>query len=86
MSERDEISSASEALLREERPELDDAWFAEADAFVGERLVRRGRPRSDNPKQAISLRLDADVLAHFRASGPGWQSRMNEALKKAAGL
>jgi uncharacterized protein (DUF4415 family) len=34
----------------------------------------------------VNLRLDPDVLAHFRATGPGWQSRINEALRKAAGL
>ncbi|MGN6685716.1 MAG: BrnA antitoxin family protein, partial [Devosia sp.] len=38
------------------------------------------------PKQAISLRVDADVLDKFKADGPGWQSRMNDALRKAAGL
>jgi uncharacterized protein (DUF4415 family) len=34
----------------------------------------------------VTLRLDADVIAKFRETGPGWQSRMNEALRKAAGL
>jgi uncharacterized protein (DUF4415 family) len=34
----------------------------------------------------LSLRLDPDVLEHFRASGPGWQSRINAALRKLAGL
>jgi uncharacterized protein (DUF4415 family) len=45
---------------------------------------RRGRPRMANPKQAVKLRLDADVLAHFRASGPGWQTRINATLRKAS--
>ena len=35
-------------------------------------------------KQAISLRIDADVLERYRATGPGWQGRMNDALRKAA--
>ena len=48
-------------------------------------LVRRlGRPPVANPKQAVSMRLDADVLAHFRATGPGWQSRVNAVLRRAA--
>jgi uncharacterized protein (DUF4415 family) len=34
-------------------------------------------------KVATSIRLDADVIAHWRATGPGWQTRMNEALRKA---
>jgi uncharacterized protein (DUF4415 family) len=38
------------------------------------------------PKKLIALRLDPDVLEHFRATGPGWQSRINEALRKAAGM
>lgn len=46
----------------------------------------RGRPPIDNPKQAVSLRLDQDVLDHFKKSGPGWQSRINAALRKQAKL
>lgn len=45
----------------------------------------RGRPRGSD-KERISLRVDKDVLASFRASGAGWQTRMNQALRKAAGL
>lgn len=45
-----------------------------------------GRPKSDNPKVAVSLRLDQEVVARFKAQGPGWQSRMNQALRSAAGL
>lgn len=45
-----------------------------------------GRPPSEAPKQAVSLRLDQDVIAHYKKSGPGWQSRMNEALRKQAKL
>jgi uncharacterized protein (DUF4415 family) len=50
-------------------------------------LVRRakiGRPKKDAPKEAVNIRLDPDVLADFRATGPGWQSRINAALRKAA--
>lgn len=72
--------------LNEIKPELDDDWFAEADAYVGDKLVRRGRPKSDNPKQPVSLRLDRDVLDWFKRKGTGWQSRINEELRKAAGL
>ena len=45
-----------------------------------------GRPKKAAPKGAVNIRLDPEVLAHFRATGPGWQSRINEALRKAAGL
>jgi uncharacterized protein (DUF4415 family) len=37
-------------------------------------------------KEMVSIRLDRDVLAHFQDEGPGWQERINEALRKAAGL
>jgi uncharacterized protein (DUF4415 family) len=49
--------------------------------------VRRGgRPKKLAPKEAVNIRLDPDVLARFRAGGRGWQSRINAALRKAAGL
>ncbi|WP_062731905.1 BrnA antitoxin family protein [Sphingobium abikonense] len=41
-----------------------------------------GRPRGSN-KEQVSLRIDKDVLERFRAGGPGWQSRINEALRKS---
>ena len=50
-------------------------------------LVRRGPGRpAGSDKERIALRVDRDVLTHFRDGGAGWQSRMNEALRKAAGL
>ncbi len=67
-------------------PELTDEWFQKADQYNNGVLVKRGRRPLDNPKQAISLRVDADVLDKFKADGPGWQGRMNEALRKAVGL
>jgi uncharacterized protein (DUF4415 family) len=42
-----------------------------------------GRPRIENPKEAVKLRIDADVLAKFRQSGPGWQTRINGILRAA---
>jgi uncharacterized protein (DUF4415 family) len=49
-------------------------------------LTRPGRPKSDRPKQQVTLRLDQDVIEKLRESGPGWQSRANEILKKAVGV
>lgn len=37
-------------------------------------------------QELVSIRLDRDVLAHFQDEGPGWQERINDALRKAAGL
>jgi uncharacterized protein (DUF4415 family) len=70
----------------EEIPELTDEWFRRADLYEGGKLVRRGRPPSPSPKRPVSLRLDPDVLAHFRRAGRGWQSRINAVLRKAAKL
>ncbi|SKA20931.1 BrnA antitoxin family protein [Consotaella salsifontis] len=44
------------------------------------------RPAVPKAKETVSLRLDQDVLEHFQADGPGWQDRINAALRKAAGL
>lgn len=47
--------------------------------------LKRGRPKADVTKEHVSLRLDRDVLALWRESGPGWQGRINEVLRKAVG-
>ena len=47
------------------------------------KVKRGGRPRSLNPRKLISLRLPADVIARWKATGPGWQTRMAERLSKA---
>lgn len=62
--------------------------FTEAFPALAETMRKNagGRPKADNPKVAVSLRLDQDVVAQFKASGPGWQTRMNRALREAAGL
>ena len=65
-----------------EIPELDDDFFERADYHEGGKLVRRGRPKSEHPKVATSIRLSRDVLQRFKASGPGWQSRIDAALKE----
>ena len=59
--------------------------FAEAFPALAKRLRGRG-PQKRPTKVAVSLRLTREVVEHFKADGPGWQSRMDEALKKAAGV
>jgi uncharacterized protein (DUF4415 family) len=66
----------------DEIPELSAEWFASADHHRDGKLVRRGRPKSDDPKQLVSLRLDADVLRWFKRTGAGYQSRIGEVLKR----
>ena len=58
----------------EELPELTDEMLARAT------LKKGGRPVSPNPRKLISLRLPADVIARWKATGPGWQTRMAERL------
>ena len=70
----------------DEAPHLDREWFAHGEIRDGDRLIRLGRPKSDAPKEAVCLRLDPEVVAHYRKTGPGGQSRINEDLRKAAKL
>jgi uncharacterized protein (DUF4415 family) len=60
----------------EELPELTEAMLARA------KINKGGRPLSSNPRRLISLRLPADVIERWRATGPGWQTRMAERLSK----
>jgi len=60
----------------EELPELTDDMLARAKVNKG------GRPLSSNPRKLISLRLPADVIEQWKATGPGWQTRMAERLSK----
>lgn len=60
-----------------ELPELTDELLSRAVVNKG------GRPRSPNPRQLISLRLPPEVIERWRATGPGWQTRMAERLAKA---
>jgi uncharacterized protein (DUF4415 family) len=63
-------------------PELTDEFFERAEIRHGDRLIRPGRPPLDFSKKLVSLRLDQEVIDAFRAGGPGWQSRINAALRK----
>lgn len=86
MTENEPLTSANRNTAVERKPALDGAWFEEADAYIGTKLIRHGRPRMPDPKQAVSLRLDPQVVAWFKRDGRGWQTRMNDALRRAAGL
>jgi len=70
----------------EEIPELTEKDFARGVLHTNGVPVRRGRPKSDKRKTLLSVRLDTDIIDHFRATGPGWQRRINDALRKAARL
>jgi uncharacterized protein (DUF4415 family) len=61
----------------EDLPELTDEMLTRA------RVNKGGRPVSQNPRKLISLRLPADVIERWKATGAGWQTRMAERLSKA---
>ncbi len=75
-------------------PEWTDEQFARAEFSIAGAVIRpangtltkTGRPVSENPKKQVTLRLDPDVIEKFRATGKGWQSRINAELRKALGI
>jgi uncharacterized protein (DUF4415 family) len=77
-----------------ETPEWTKSDFARATKFpAGIRLrdltpaaVRRGRPKLESPKEAIKLRLGAEILEAYRKTGAGWQTRINADLQKVLKL
>lgn len=69
--------------FEDDAPDLSAPYWV--DKFA-QAKVQRGRPKATVTKVSTTIRLDPEVLATFKASGPGWQSRINEVLRKAAGL
>lgn len=68
----------------DDAPEVTEDWIAEADLRHGEKLIRRGRPKSAAPSVSVSLRIPPDVLDRWKSTGPGWQTRMVASLKSHA--
>jgi uncharacterized protein (DUF4415 family) len=76
-----------------DNPELTEEDFEQARSFsevfpeLAASIARsRGRPAAENPKKQVTLRLDADIVARYKSTGRGWQSRLNDDLRKAVGL
>ena len=70
----------------DDAPELTAAFFKSGDLYEGTKIKARGRPKAVTTKEPVKLRLDADVLAALRASGEGWQTRINETLRASLRL
>ncbi|WP_301103406.1 BrnA antitoxin family protein [Propionivibrio sp.] len=72
-------------LIDDDNPELTSEWFKRAVPFSGlpESLQTklRGRPKAAVTKERITIRLSQEVVERFRASGDGWQTRVDAALK-----
>ncbi len=89
MTDEEARALVEAARLDADAPPLDErrlvqmrpASAAEA-ADLQARARGRGRPPAAHPKRLVSLRLDQDVIERFRATGPGWQSRINEVLRE----
>ena len=78
----------------DDAPELTDDFFANATPMIGDKVVskeefkaaasavvRMGRPPVESPKQAVNIRLGADILLAFKSTGKGWQTRIDNALR-----
>ena len=76
------LSAADKAYFENDAPEITDEWIESANLYRGKKLVRRGRPPAAVRKVSTTLRLSPEVLEHFRESGPGWQTRIDQALKR----
>jgi len=66
----------------DEVPELGNDFFEHATLKDGDTVLRAGRPKLENPKQSVTVRYDAEVVAYFKSTGKGWQTRMNNALSE----
>lgn len=90
MTDEEDAAITAAALRDPDNPPLTDADFARMRPLSAERLRRlrgqRGPQVSKPRKQQVSLRLDPDIVAHFKKRGPGWQSRINATLRKALKL
>ena len=62
-----------------------EAAFKAATTKPPEAIPAAPKPVVPNAREQVTLRIDRDVLDHFQGEGPGWQERINAALRKAAG-
>jgi uncharacterized protein (DUF4415 family) len=74
------------AITRAARSDPDAKPLTEAEWKVARKHARIGRPPKDAPKVAVKLRLDPDLLAVLKATGPGWQTRANRILRERFAL
>jgi uncharacterized protein (DUF4415 family) len=63
-----------------------EAVFKPSPPPAAERVRSQNKNVIPISKELVSIKLDSDVIAHFQEDGPGWQERVNDALRRAAGL
>lgn len=87
------LNSSETWVDPDDAAELTDEFFEKGVWRIGDKIVsrdeasavarrRRGRPPGSGTKVSTTIRFDAEVLAAFKATGDGWQTRMNEVLKE----
>jgi uncharacterized protein (DUF4415 family)/uncharacterized DUF497 family protein len=93
MTDEEDAALTRAALADADNPPLTEENFAKmrpavkaAPEIVARYRGQRGPQKSKPVKTQLTLRLDPEVVEHFKASGPGWTARINEVLRKAAGL
>lgn len=95
------ITAKEEAEIQEmiasdpDNPELTDEQIAnlrplrevlpDLPASIDKEIAKRGRPKADITKTPVTIHLDQDIVDRYKATGKGWQSRMNDDLRKAIG-
>ena len=88
-----ERNSNRDWLGPDDAPELNEEIFARAQISIGGKVIREatgtltraGRPPvGELPKRQVTLRLPQEVIAFFKAGGPGWQTRIGDVLKRHA--
>ena len=91
-TEEEEAEAHAAALRDPDNPPLTDEFWARArpavegmPEFIANWRKWRGQQKAP-VKKLVSLRIDPDIIDHFRATGPGWQRRINDTLRKAARL
>ena len=82
-NEEGEVRTLTAADFRRMRPATKSLPRLVGAKVAADLLRPRGRPPKDSPKAQVTLRLDTEVLEHFKAGGRGWQTRINAALKRA---
>jgi uncharacterized protein (DUF4415 family) len=82
----DELSDFERSLMRAVLQAENGEGIVHTPAEIEARNRARGRPVQEEKKQAVKLRLDADVLKALRGTGKGWQTRVNEQMRAALKL
>lgn len=93
ISDEEDAAITAAALADPDNPPLTDEELANMKPFrevfpdlaasIDREIARRGRPPLAETKQPVTIRLDQDVIDKFKATGKGWQGRMNDVLKRA---